>query len=242
MPEYKLHSEKIDIPKGAGARGFLYTIEQILKLDRVQGIQIDARGNVTYTRFVRDENGDFNIGPQISFESLMPYACVRNGIVQELQTYLHHPAKAIGQMFQRVSSERLFPIAWVTGANSTLWDWFRTEDTMLIENREEFYGLPVMADRYLDDYVLLLAAAYGRQAGITEVQKTFKIIMPQREEYASDRNSSAQGGNSSGGNPGGVSQVGSSGRPTNGVAATKAGGGGPGDRGGPPGTGSGPHS
>jgi len=242
MDEYRLHSEKIDIPKGAGPKGFLHTIEQILKLDRVQSIQIDARGNITYTRFVRDAAEDFNIGPKISFESLMPFACARNGVIQEIQVSPHHPTKAISKMFQRVSNERLFPAAFITGASTTLWDWLSTNDGLDVDNRDEFYGLPVLADRHLDDYVLLLAAAYGRGAGITEVQKTFKIIMPQRKEDALDRNSSTQGGNFAGGDPSGISSVGSLSRDANGATSPKAGGGGSGNRGGSSGAGPGSHS
>jgi hypothetical protein len=180
MTDYKLHTETIEVPKGTGRNGFTHVVSELLSLDRIQSINIDARGKVTYTRYVRGESELPDIGPQISFEKLMPYACVRNGVILEVQVSLNHPAKAISKMFQRVSNERLYPIAFVTGANTTLWDWLRTSDGMEVDNHDEFFGLPVMADRHVDDYVLMLASAYGRQVNITEVQKTFKIIMPQR--------------------------------------------------------------
>lgn len=182
MADYKLHTETVEVPKGSGRRGFLHVIDQILQLGRVQSVNLDVRGGITYTRYILDTEVTPDIGPKISFESLMPWACVRNGQILEIPVSLSYPTKAIAKMFQRVSNERLFPIAFVTGANTTLWDWLRTEEGMEVENRDEFYGLPVMADRHIDDYVLLLASAFGRSANITEVQKTFKIVMPQRAE------------------------------------------------------------
>lgn len=181
MPDYKLHTETIEVPKGAGRQGFLRVIDQILQLGRVQSVNLDVRGGITYTRYILVEDDLPDIGPKISFESLMPWACVRNGEVAEISVSLSYPAKAITRMFEKVSAERLYPIAFVTGANTTLWEWLRSEEGMDFGNREEFFGLPVLADRHVDDYVLLLASAFGRGANITEVQKSFKIVMPQRD-------------------------------------------------------------
>lgn len=231
MTDYRLHEEKIDVPKGAGRRGFLHTIDQILQLDRVQGINIDARGNVTYTRYVRDDSSEPDIGPKISFESLMPYASIRNGAMAELPP-VSVPSRAIAKLFQRVANERLHPIAFVTGANPTLWEWLQEAEGIETENREEFYGLPVLADRHLDDYVLILAAAFGRSAGIADVQKSFKIIMPQRRDDAFDRNSSGEGGNPAGGDVGRVQAVGTSGRGALVTASPQPGRSGAGNRGG----------
>lgn len=227
MPEYKPHTETIEVPKNTGRKGFLHVIDKILQLDRVQEINIDARGNVTYSRFLREDFAPeaVDIGPKISFETLMPYACVRNGTVEEITVGERHPSPAVAKMFQRVSNARLYPVAFICGANTTLWDWFKICENLEVENREEFYGLPLLPDRHVEDYVLILAAAYGRSADITEAQKSFKITMPQRRDDALDSRSGNQSGAAPQGNPGRVPPLGLSGGGTNGTPPNPRGGG-----------------
>jgi hypothetical protein len=234
MPDYELKSETFEVPKNTGTEGFLLAIKTILKMPKVQGISIDARGKVTYQQFV--ERGEFHeVGPTISFETLMPYACVRNGSIKELVSNEKSPAITIAKMFQVVARERLYPVAWVTGANTTLWDWFRKYSGLEMENQEDFYGLPVLTDRHLDDYVLVLATSFGRSTNIVDVQKSFKIIMPQRKEDALDRDGGGEGGDPIPGGAGPVQAVGVRSGAQPGGSNGKAGTGGPGNRGSAPG-------
>ena len=192
-PTHELKTETFEIPRNTGRAGFLYALEAILALPLVQGISIDARGKITFQRYV-PAGGDELPMLALDFEKLMPYACVRNGDVSELPTVLSTPSHAIGRLFQVASRERLHPLAWVTGANTTLWEWLYAEEGLALENREELYGLPVLPDRYLEDYVLLLAAGYVRGGAISDVRKSFKIIMPQRVGGVGDALNSVSGG------------------------------------------------
>lgn len=231
MAELELKNETLEIPKNTGVSGFLHAIKGILTLPLVQSLNVDKKGKVTYQVYVPKGEADF--GPTISFESLMPYACVRNGMVKELTSNEKNPTLTIAKIFQAVSRQRLYPIAWVTGANTTLWDWFRNLAGIEMESEEDFFGLPVLLDRYVDDYVLLLATAPGRTTDMAETHTSFKIIMPQRKENALDSNSGGQGRDLVAGHPGAVPEVGVRGGPgANGALPGKAGGSGTGDRGG----------
>jgi hypothetical protein len=237
MLEFELKSETFEVPKNTGINGFLLAIKSILALPKVQGVHIDARGKVTYERFVPKEDA-LELGPTINFETLMPYACVRNGVIKEISSNEKTPTLTIARMFQAASRERLYPIAWVTGANPTLWDWFRVCAGIEMENLEEFYGLPLLADRYVDDYVLILATAYGRSTSIVDAQKSFKIVMPQRRtevENALSSDSRGEVRNTLPGNLGAVPALGVRSGAQPGDSNGKAGASGPGDRGGSPG-------
>jgi len=228
MVDYREHTQTIEIPKGTGTRGFLRAIEEILKLDRVQGINIDARGQVSYTRYVREDDGDMDVA-RLQFETLMPYAVVRNGRIDEIVTGLREtPALVVARMFAEVSKQKLYPLAFVTGANTTLFDWLWGAG-LEIANKDEFFGLPVHRDRLVDDYVLIIAAAYGRGANFTDTQQSFKIVMPQRttDNALSTRQGDHQGKNPPGGDPRAVSQVGVPGRGANGTPPRNSGGGNP---------------
>jgi hypothetical protein len=235
MAEYELANETFEVPKNTGINGFLHAIRTILELSRVQGVSIDARGKVSYQRFV--PKGEFQeVGPTISFETLMPYACVRNGTINEIfNVDTRSPSLSIAKMFQAAARDRVFPVAWVMGAYTTLWDWFRNCDGIEMDNHEEFYGLPILADRNLEDYMLILATANGRTTNIVDVHRSYKIIMPQRKQDALDSAGGGEVRNSILGDAGPVPALGIHGGARNGAQPTKARGGGPGDRGGAPG-------
>ena len=82
MKERREDTQIVEIPKGSGRQGFLLAIDQILKLSRVQGIQVDARGKIYYTRYV--EEGEPAPPVEIDFETLSPHSVIRNALIQEL--------------------------------------------------------------------------------------------------------------------------------------------------------------
>jgi hypothetical protein len=169
--------ETIEIPKGTGIDGFLRAVGDLLRLPRLQEIKIDARGRVSYARFVPKEESRESVA--IDFESLMPYAIVRSGTVVEVTPPDANAAVVLGELFRVVAAERLYPVAWVAGAGTRVWDWYALSTGQPASaTREDLFGLPVALDRMIEDDVLLLCAAYGRYASLVDAQKSFKIVLP----------------------------------------------------------------
>jgi hypothetical protein len=175
--DYKEVTETVEVPKNTGIRGFLHVVEGILKRPRVQGIEIDARGKVSYRYFAR--KGEENLPLSMSFDTLMPYMAIRSGTVVELADPSSHAPTAIGQMFDRAASDHLFPVAWVSGANTRLWDWYADTTELSPSSKEEFFGLPFLTDRAIPDETLILGAAYARGAALIDLQKSYKVVIPQ---------------------------------------------------------------
>jgi hypothetical protein len=166
--EYKLISDEVEIPKNTGMEGFLHTVKEILKLPRVQSINIDARGKVKYERYLADGE-EPKIG--IDFKGLEPWGVIRNGEVEELSVPMKSAMSVLDMVFEFVQREKFFPIAFVTGANSILESWMRCSP------KTSLFGLPIYRDRNCPDTVLLLCAAYSRDAALIDTQKSFKIEM-----------------------------------------------------------------
>jgi len=177
MADYEEVTGTVDVPKNAGVKGFLKAIEDILRLPRVQNIAIDARGRVEYRHFLRE--GEPHRPLEVSFDSLMPYAVIRNSRVIELAEPDLNAAVALSQLFNMAASDHLFPVALVGGANSRLWDWYVASTTVDPSSREDVYGVPFLTDRFLEDNVLVLCAAYTRAGSLVDTQKSYKLVIPQ---------------------------------------------------------------
>jgi len=174
---YEEKNETIEIPIGTGVEGFLRALREILQLGRIQEVHIDARGKISYKRFARE--GETPQPLDLDFESLMPYAIVRNGYVEEVIPSTTNAAVVLGQLFARAAADHVYPVAWVAGANTTFWSWLTKSTGLAGSVRDELYGLPFLQDHMLEDSVLLLCAAYGRRAAISDTQRSYKILMPE---------------------------------------------------------------
>jgi hypothetical protein len=172
---YQEQNESIEIPKGTGIEGFLRAIREILQLSRLQEIHVDARGKVSYKYFLRE--GETAKALDVEFESLMPYAIVRNGHVEEVLPRGNNAAVVIGQMFAKAALDHVYPVAWVAGANTIFWEWFDKSTGQASLVHEELFGLPFVRDRMVEDPVLLLCTAYGRNASLTDTQRSYKLLM-----------------------------------------------------------------
>jgi len=178
MAEYELKKDAVDVPRNTGVEGFVHTIRSILRMPRVQSIHIDSKGKVTYERYVQDgepvELGD------VGFEELEPWHIIRNGEVMEISPYGNDPTMILWGVFRMASHDGLVPTAWVTGANSILDLWLSMTGGPSTDGKALF-GLPVNKDRNLPDTVLILAAAYTRDGGLVDTQKSYKIEMERPE-------------------------------------------------------------
>jgi hypothetical protein len=175
MSEYREISETLDVPIGTGVDGFLKVIGEILRLRRVQEVKIDARGKVSYLRYAREGEPDKPL--DVDLETLMPYAVLRNNKLQELPV-ADDAAHAVGQLFHAAGQDGLFPIAFIGGTNSMFFKWYK--QTTGIELKDDnVYGLPFLVDRKIEDYMLFLAAGYARYNHLADLQKAYKIVIPQ---------------------------------------------------------------
>jgi hypothetical protein len=176
MTEYEEVRESVDVPKNAGVQGFLKTVEGILRLPRVQEIRIDARGKVDFRYFLRE--GEQHKPLEMDFETLLPYSIIRNNKVVELVDVDPNAAVAVGQLFDLAAADHLFPVAFVGGPGSLFWQWYETTTAIHLAAREELYGVPFLSDRALEDYVLVLCAAYTRSAALIDTQRSYKLVIP----------------------------------------------------------------
>jgi hypothetical protein len=177
MSEYKEINDSIEVPRNTGIEGFLRVVRDILKRPRVQGIEIDARGKVSYRYFARQ--GEEKLPLSTDFETLRPYMVVRNGKAVELVDPSPHAPTALGQLFDMAAVDHLFPVAWVAGVQSRFWDWYASSTKLSLSSREELFGLPFLTDREIPDESLLLCTAFARAASLIDVQKSYKIVIPQ---------------------------------------------------------------
>jgi hypothetical protein len=173
---YQEHSQSVEIPKGTGIEGFLRAIREILALPRLQEIHIDARGKVSYKYFLREGEEERTLA--LEFDSLMPYAIVRNGVVQEVLSNSTNVGVVLAQMFARAAADHMYSVAWVAGANTTFWRWFDASMGFKHASQDDLFGLPFLRDRMVEDSVLILCTAYGPRAALTDTQRSYKILIP----------------------------------------------------------------
>lgn len=178
MDEYREVTKSIDVPPNTGIDGFLLTLRQVLRKPRLQQITVNARGRVSYSRYVRDGEPEEMSG--LTFDDLQPYHIIRNADLQEFMPPEDLPASTvIGMMFDQVVQDRLHPIAFASGAETALWSWYQYTTGHAVVGRRQLFGLPLFLDRQIPDSVLLLCAAFGRDATLIDTQTSYKVEMPQ---------------------------------------------------------------
>lgn len=176
MSEFEEVTETVEVPKNTGRAGFMRVIEDILKLPRVQDINIDSRGKVKYRYFLRE--GESKQPVTTDFKTLEPYSAIRNSIVQELVEPDDNAAVGVGQLFDGAAQDRLVPIAFVASPTTTFWTWYEETTGIALASREELYGVPFLSERALEDYVLVLCAGYTRGSALIDTQRSYKLVIP----------------------------------------------------------------
>jgi hypothetical protein len=181
MNEYEELRDTIDVPRGTGIQGFLRAIEEILKQPRVQEVKIDSRGKVSYLRYLR--KGEANLPLSIDFDTLQPYAILRNARdIVEITGVSPNASMSLLTMFRTCSRDKLFPVAFIGGANTVLFEWHKkTTGVVLDVDQDAVLGYPFYRDHLIEDPTLFLAAAYSRNAALVDVQRAYKMLMPARE-------------------------------------------------------------
>jgi hypothetical protein len=176
--DYTEHNEKIEVPKQSGVEGFLHALKAILTLPNVKKIEITSNGEVAYRYFLPKEAATTPL--KVNFESLEPYAVVRNaGLVTELAFPDYNAAVAIAQLFSMAAQDHLHPLALVGGTNSDLWAWYEETTSIKLFNKESLFGLPYLGDRKFEDGVLILCAGFARDGSLIDTHKSYKLCIPQ---------------------------------------------------------------
>jgi hypothetical protein len=174
MTDLKEVRETIEVPKNTGIKGFLHTIERILRQPRVQEIHIDGSGKVTYRLFASpDENPDVGV----DYEFIQPNHIIRNADIKEITPDTTNAAIAMAQLFEEVASEHLYPVAFSSGADTAFYRWFHGTTGKKLRHRDTLFGLPFLLDRHFDDNLLFLCAAYGREAAFVDTRFSVKLDM-----------------------------------------------------------------
>jgi hypothetical protein len=177
--DYEEVKGTVEVPPNAGIRGFLRAIEEVLKLPRVQEIHVNARGNISFTHFAR--TGEQRQPIEVNFESILPYSIIRNSRVEELVAPNVNAAVAVGQLFGMSARDHVVPVAFVGGAKTAFWRWLDTSTGLPLSgvSTEVAFGIPFLYDRQLEDRVLVLCAAYTRASALVDVQRSYKLVIPE---------------------------------------------------------------
>jgi len=171
----------ISIPENTGVQGFLRTIEEIIKMPRVQRVIIEAQGTITYRRFVTEgeetEPENFNV----DLTNLQPHHIIRNTEVEEL-AYINGSAAptVVGTMLDRVAVRNLTPIAFVTGTASSLSSWYFYTAGTELQVKDRLFGYPLYKDRAIPDTTLVLCAGYGYTHALVDTRYSVKVEIPVR--------------------------------------------------------------
>lgn len=174
--EFQEVTETLEVPRHSGIEGFLIAIRGVLKLPRVVNLSIDARGKISYTRYARPEEPRKQV--DIDFESVMPSQVIRAGSVQEVTLDGVKPEAFIPVLFARAAADRVFPIAFVAGADS--WFFRFHETTIGVKlTTDSAYGLPIYRDRHIPDEAFVLVCSYGPDGALVDAQVSYKMTIPE---------------------------------------------------------------
>lgn len=174
--EYEEHNRSITVPKSTGLEGFLHAIKKILTLPNIQRIEITNKGEVSYRYFSPKDSSPEPLG--IDFETLEPYAVIRNSKVVELQKPSLNAAVSLCQLFSMAAADKLHPIGFAGGPASDVWAWYEESVSLPIGDRDTLLGLPYWPDRMFEDSVLVLCAGFARDGSLIDTQKAYKLCIP----------------------------------------------------------------
>lgn len=176
MSDYRLTTQSIDVPKSTGIEGFMHTVRELLKLPRIQRVEISARGKVTYERYVTEGEQD-PLG--VDFTGIEPWHIARNAPdgVEELLLNSRNAAVIIMAVLDRATSEKLYPTCFVASPNSLLGRWYQGTTGFAMATKDFLCGLPLHLDRHIPDAALILCASFAKGGALVDTQKAYKIEM-----------------------------------------------------------------
>jgi len=171
--EYEEVKKTVEVPRNAGVEGFLHALSEILKMPRVQSVTINAQGQVTYRRYVTQEE-ESNL--HVDFEHVQPYHVIRNAPMEE---HFYPPGMAastvLAGMLDKICSKGMTPIAFVIGAQSRLWSWYYGSTGVEVTNKDRLLGYKLSSDRHIPDSTVVVCAGYGNTQALADTRLSLKI-------------------------------------------------------------------
>lgn len=180
MEGYAEKTHEVKVPKNTGIDGFLQALRQVLALRNVQNIQIDSKGVVRYTRLIRTSEAEADDPILVDYTGLEPWGIIRHRQLDDLGIHYETPAPAaVALMFNKVATEGLVPVAFVTGADSAFWAWHERTAGVTLARQLLAYGLPIYTDRQIPDHSLILCAA-SQPGSLLSCHRFFFVGMDER--------------------------------------------------------------
>ena len=174
--DYSERIDSIDCPKDSGVAGLTRLFKSLLKeIPRIKKIVINSTGKVEYTWYAPTGAPDRALS--VKFDDLLPYAVIRNSLLEEISVQGDSPVLAIAKLFMACHKNRLYPIALVTGAETKLWKWYEASIGAPVEASGTFCGYNVLKDREVPDDVLILCGTFARSDELTDTYCAYKITM-----------------------------------------------------------------
>jgi hypothetical protein len=183
-------SNSIDIPRAAGVKGLVKTIEAVLhEIPRVKSLSVNTAGKLTYVWYapkdVVGDNPTDMLEDKLSLGELTPYAVLRGKPILEVLPKCTGLAVFV-ELFHAMNVDRLYPICLVVGTMSLLPAWARhygLDDsyTRLFESAvvsdARLFGVPIVSDRHIPDEVIILCASYARTEDVEDTYRAYKLVL-----------------------------------------------------------------
>ena len=185
--EYTEVTKTAPIPHAVGLTGILKLLEGMLKIPRVQEINITLK-EIRYRYFAKEGEAERTL--DVDLETLMPAAVIRNSKLEELVLPItvptdyakeyHCAATVIARLFNLMARDRLHPVAFVVGPNTVLWDWYAHSTGFMPVRKDELHGVPLLVERAYEEQTLVLCASYTRSAALVDTQNSYKVVIPKK--------------------------------------------------------------
>jgi len=169
--DYVERNSYVVVPKNAGIKGLLKTVEAILsEIPSIQTIVIGADGRISYT-WLAPEGTEDKKALEVDFTDVLPYAIIRNTRVVEVTTQDPGPRVALVELYNKAARERRYPICLVAGTDTHLWQWLKEPLC------DALFGCSILYDPEVPDDVLILCTSYARTTNIADTDCAFKLTM-----------------------------------------------------------------
>lgn len=172
-------SEEVELPRSYGMTNLLGLLKEIFNLPRTTEVLVSLKGGkltVAYKRFVLPDEPERPL--KVDLKSLSPYNVLRGNPIRALSHNERAPL-ALAQAFELVGRDGLWPIGFVIGQKSALFEWCKeTGPLECDELSESFFGLPLFRDEELEPHILLLAASYHRGGALADTARCYQLSMP----------------------------------------------------------------